>query len=84
MLSIENKVSGITYIETFILKLENRGIYQVPNYLLKAYMGCWALVLRLIYLVRSQLHKIPFYWNYRIDCAFGVLKIRLKKGKFEK
>ena len=40
VLSIENKVSTITYIETFILKLENRDINQVPNYLLKAYMGC--------------------------------------------
>ena len=42
VLSIENKVSAVTYIETFILKLENRGINKVPNYLLKAYMRCWA------------------------------------------
>ena len=40
VLSIENKVVVITYIETFILKLENQEINQVPNYLLKAYTGC--------------------------------------------
>ena len=42
VLSIENKVSAITHVETLILKLENRDINQVSNYLLKAYMECWA------------------------------------------
>ena len=32
-LSIENKDSAITYIETFIIKLEHRDINQAPNYL---------------------------------------------------
>ena len=34
-LSIENKVSTIKYMETFIIKLGNRGINQVSNYLMK-------------------------------------------------
>ena len=53
MLSIENKVSKITYIETFILKLENWGINQVSNYLLKAYMRCQALIKAHLFSIKS-------------------------------
>ena len=27
---------------------------------------------KLIYLAQSQLHKVQFYLNYRIDCVYGV------------
>ena len=39
-LSIENMVSAMTNIKTFIIELENRVINQAPNYLLKRYMRC--------------------------------------------
>ena len=33
-----------------------------------------------VYLAYSQLHNVPFFWNYRIDCIFGVLKIKLNEN----
>ena len=41
--SIENRVSAMKNIETFMITLEDRVTNQEPNYLLKAYMRCWAL-----------------------------------------
>ena len=73
VLSIENKVSAITYIETFILKLENRGINQVPNYLLKAYMGCWASPLKPIYLAHKLTPCGLISLDYRVDRAFRFI-----------
>ena len=74
-LSIESKISVITNIEKLMIKLENRVIKKEPNYLLKTYMKCWGPAPRPIYLGQSQPHKVPFHWNYRINCAFGVLKL---------
>ena len=37
-LSIENQVSAITNIETFMIKIENQIINKAPNYLMKGYM----------------------------------------------
>ena len=39
-LSIENQVSAITNIITFMIKIQNKIINKGPNYLMKGYMRC--------------------------------------------
>ena len=39
-LSIENQVSAITNIVTFMIKIQNKIINKGPNYLMNGYMRC--------------------------------------------
>ena len=60
VLSIKNKVSALTYIETFMTKIENQIINKAPNYLMKGYMRFWAPIKAHLFSTRVNFIKFNF------------------------
>ena len=66
MVSIENKVSVITYIETFMIKIENQIINKAPNYLMKVYM---------IYRAPTKAHLFSTRVNFIKFNFIGIIEL---------